>query len=432
MHKLGLVRFALRMLLLLIVGTTAIHAQEVTQSAEAAEGAALFEAGDYEAAVTPLERAAFADPTDIETLRRYLVASLYSGLYTNFEYPSNLLRIQDPDAFSELAVEAEARVQDTPDDVNAAIVAALFAVENGDPAQQDAIDRVFALDPDSAAGYSLQAYSYIYAGDNEAAREPAERAVELAVAAGDVQTLLDTGYQYAWAFNEPERALELINQAIALDPQLARAYLTRSRLYATFLDDLDSALADMNRAIELQPDNFQLYNSRGQAYLLLGEYELAYEDGVYGLNIFPASPSAVLNLIESSIASEGTLSIQPYIDTKQVFDADAPLTVDAPYTGEIVARRLVALPIEADGGTYTITVRATDPTALNPLLVIANTAGGAIAFNDDIDGGGVQSDGAFDSQATITLEADETYTAYIAHSGAVSEGTFTVTLEVAE
>jgi hypothetical protein len=54
-----------------------------------------------------------------------------------------------------------------------------------------------------------------------------------------------------------------------------------------------------------------------------------------------------------------------------------------------------------------------------------------LAYNDDIDGAGDRAEGAYNAQITFTAEAGETYIAYIIHSGAGSEGAFTVTLETA-
>ena len=68
---------------------------------------------------------------------------------------------------------------------------------------------------------------------------------------------------------------------------------------------------------------------------------------------------------------------------------------------------------------------------LDTLLILANGDSVPLAFNDDIDGQGARADGAYNSQITWTVEAGVTYLAYILHSGAGSEGAFTVTLEAA-
>lgn len=417
----------LTLIIIALVFALPTTAQEAAANPDAVEGATLYEAGDYEGAVALLQRAAFADPTDTETLRRYLDSLVYTGQFADVEYPANLLRLQDPTAFTELGVAAAQRAQAASDDVQAAIAAAFFAVENGDSTQQEAIDRIFALEPDNAFGHDMLAYVGFYSEYGENGREAAERALELA--ADNPQIIVDLALPFAWALDDPDRAAELLTQAIALDPTLAQAYHTRATVYGEYLGDAAAALSDIEHAIELAPGNFMYRNHRGWIHQYEEQYTQAYDNFAYVLSVFPASPSAMFGLLSSAIASER--DAQPFIDTRDLVEADAVLTVDSPYAGEMVSNRIVRLPAEGEPRTYTITVHAVDPMTLDPMMFIVNGEGTVIALNDDIDGTGDRANGAFNSQITGPAEAGESYTIYILHSGSGSEGEFTVRLEPA-
>lgn len=408
-------------LLLASVAIAAVGAQD----ADIMEGNRLYEAGDYEAAYVPLRRAAFANPMDTQTLRRYLFSLLYAGKYADIEYPSNILRFLEPDAISELKTEAAELVQSAPDDLRAAHVAAALAVDTGDPAQGDAIERVFALDPDGDFGYDLRAYVAFYSNDAEGGREAAERA--LALAPEDPHIIIDLALPFAWALNDTDRALELLTQAISLDPTLAEGYGDRATLYANFLGDAESALPDFNRAIELDPGNFTYFLGRGFAHLGLEDYALAQADFEQTIELFPPTIGGMVGLVNTGIAA-GT-SIDVLLENRDLVEAAAALTVGAPYAGDMIFNRIVGVPITVEAGEYTVTLSADDPMALDPLLIVTDGDNIPLAFNDDMNGQGAREEGAFNAQATFTAGTGESYIAWVLHSRAGSEGAFTVTVE---
>ncbi len=413
--------------LLLILSLFALSAAAQEANPDAVEGAALYEAGDYEAAYEPLMRAAHADPMDGEIQARYLVTLLRTGRYGSLAFPFNNLFGFAPEMLETIDAEAEAALAANPDDEGAAVVAAALAVELGHEDVQAAIDRVFDFEPESAFGYDLIGYMHRYAGDMDRSIEAIERAVELG--ADDPQILVDTASVFAFNANDPERAIELLSRAIELDPTFADAYTNRGIVYSFLLSDLDAALADFERAIALKPFDHQIYGQRGSAYQAAGEDESAYADFVRVLEIFPESPNGMWGVLSTSLTTG--MSAQPFIDTRDLVEADTVLTLDSPFTGEMTANRLIRLPAEAEPGNYTVTMRATDPMTLDPLLFIVNSDNAVVALNDDIDGSGDRAEGAFNAQITGMAEADETYTVYLLHSGAGSEGEFTVTLEPA-
>jgi tetratricopeptide (TPR) repeat protein len=65
-------------------------------------------------------------------------------------------------------------------------------------------------------------------------------------------------------------AIEACSEAIALDPRLVDAWLTRGAARA-YLGQHDKALADFNEAIRLRPDCAPGYWMRGAAYRAMGD-----------------------------------------------------------------------------------------------------------------------------------------------------------------
>ncbi|REJ66563.1 MAG: tetratricopeptide repeat protein [Planctomycetota bacterium] len=76
---------------------------------------------------------------------------------------------------------------------------------------------------------------------------------------------------------DPERALELYDQAIATDSNDPRAFFNRGNTYRK-LKDYERALADYDRAIELDPAHRLALNNRGRLHQLMGNYSAARGD----------------------------------------------------------------------------------------------------------------------------------------------------------
>jgi len=74
-----------------------------------------------------------------------------------------------------------------------------------------------------------------------------------------------------------DRAIEDCDRAIALQPNLAMAYSNRGNAYL-FKDDFNHAIADYDQAVAIQPDCAQFYVNRCFAYNAKGEFDHAIED----------------------------------------------------------------------------------------------------------------------------------------------------------
>ncbi|KAF0986970.1 hypothetical protein HZS_7047 [Henneguya salminicola] len=81
-----------------------------------------------------------------------------------------------------------------------------------------------------------------------------------------------------------DRALELINEAIKINPQCARNYVQRARILIK-LNKFDMAIKDCDESISINPDYGVAYKFRGRAKQLLGRLEEAYYDYGQSCNI---------------------------------------------------------------------------------------------------------------------------------------------------
>jgi tetratricopeptide (TPR) repeat protein len=73
------------------------------------------------------------------------------------------------------------------------------------------------------------------------------------------------------------QAILSFDQAIALKPDLADAYLLRARAHV-IQGDLEPAVADFTKMIQLRPEDAQAYVERGAVYLAQKNYQAALAD----------------------------------------------------------------------------------------------------------------------------------------------------------
>jgi tetratricopeptide (TPR) repeat protein len=76
---------------------------------------------------------------------------------------------------------------------------------------------------------------------------------------------------------DPQKAIEYLNEAIKLKPDLVEAFNNRGNAYCD-LGQYQRAIEDYNEAIRLKPDYDHFYNNRGLAYRELGQHQLAIEN----------------------------------------------------------------------------------------------------------------------------------------------------------
>ena len=82
------------------------------------------------------------------------------------------------------------------------------------------------------------------------------------------------------------RSIDLLSQAIELDPQFTLALKSRGAAYLK-LDKVPEAIADINAVIEIAPDNARAYHLRGLAHDKSGDLDGALEDFNQALKLNP-------------------------------------------------------------------------------------------------------------------------------------------------
>ena len=91
-----------------------------------------------------------------------------------------------------------------------------------------------------------------------------------------------------------QEAIAGYNEAIRLDPTLAKAYSNRGSVY-TDLGQPETAILDYNQAISLDPKLAVAYSNRGKAYYDLGDLDNAIPDYDEALRLDPRLVVAYLN-----------------------------------------------------------------------------------------------------------------------------------------
>ncbi len=77
--------------------------------------------------------------------------------------------------------------------------------------------------------------------------------------------------------NQPERALELLNELIVNNPMIADFYVARANLMLN-KGDYPAAKADFDRAISVEPENYLTYRARSYYYMITSFPDLARND----------------------------------------------------------------------------------------------------------------------------------------------------------
>lgn len=121
-------------------------------------------------------------------------------------------------------------------------------------------------------------------------------AAETSPAPGTLNDLLNNAFALCSSgkCTDPEKAIEYLNSAIKLKPDLAEAYNNRGNAYCN-LSQQQRAIEDYNEAIRLNPDYAHAFGNRGVAYSDLKQYQRAIEDFNEAIRLKPDYANAYLN-----------------------------------------------------------------------------------------------------------------------------------------
>jgi tetratricopeptide (TPR) repeat protein len=130
------------------------------------------------------------------------------------------------------------------------------------------LSRAISINPKYAAAYHHRADAYLALGMYREAIADTTQALTMEPEAPNPEILLLRGRAYA-GDKKPNQALEDLNKAIELKPELVDAYVERGSVL-TLARRFDDAIGDFTRAIELDTNQAKAYAMRASARLQAG------------------------------------------------------------------------------------------------------------------------------------------------------------------
>jgi tetratricopeptide (TPR) repeat protein len=189
------------------------------------------------------------------------------------------------------------------------------------------VERALAIDPDYAEAHGVAAWCYLAktlweGGLSNDHRESAlrhARAVQ-ALQSEDATTLAHAAIALALATRDLETALELIDRALALNPNSVHAH-EHGAVISTWAGRYDRAHALADRALRLSPFDplsVMAFAAKAGAFLMRAQYDDALNSARKGLQIYPNhTPSfliAIASLMRLDRVAEARAMAREYMD----------------------------------------------------------------------------------------------------------------------
>ncbi len=243
----------------------------------------------------------------------------------------------------------------------------------------------------------------------------------------------DAVFRVAYSLQETgefQDAVDMYSRYIELSPSDWAGYNNRAVAYMS-MEQFDLALEDYTRAIEFEADDTLALENRANIYIDLEEYDLALDDINRALEIEVKSDLFLTRAVIFELSNEAESA---YTDFWRWVDANEIEKVER---SDYEIGSTVSLPME-EGMTYyfplsgklgqvlniTAVGKADDGESIDPLVVLLNGEGDAVAANDDGAGG---LDSLIDGYA---IPEDGKYTLVVSHAGGGFTGEIDLTLNV--
>jgi tetratricopeptide (TPR) repeat protein len=207
----------------------------------------------------------------------------------------------------------------TPHPINEAYRAGIRAYTRGEfQSMLGFMLQASQMDPDSADTRYHLGEAYWLNGDIEKALEAYEKSIQLApnfapAYLGRVRCLL--------AMNPEINVSEDLQLAIQHDPDLIDAYLVRAE-YLLSKDEPETAMLDLESAKERYPDSPLLHVLFAQAYLGIGENELALDSALKGYELDKTLLPAYKTLAFAYLANKSPSKAIDYLETYLLYEAE--------------------------------------------------------------------------------------------------------------
>ncbi|MBZ0279001.1 MAG: tetratricopeptide repeat protein, partial [Anaerolineae bacterium] len=275
--------------------------------------------------------------------------------------------------------------------------------------------------------YNWRGIVYEWMGDPDSALTDYTRAIDLG---GDSPYIpyYNRGNIY-YDRKEYDLALADYNASLAANPEYSLVYNNRGNTYIA-QGDYEQAISDYNRAIQYQMDDLSIpYFNLGLAYHEQGDYDQALSNLNTAINYNAAYDRAYLlrgtiyQTLEDDAAYADFATYISLVQTHTITKTEAEIAADNPLTMEEGLVYQVTFTAQF-GQIVSASAQVIGNAELDPLMVILDSAGNAVAGDDD---SGLNLDAVI---RQFSPSVTDTYTLLVGHADGGSSGQFNLTLQI--
>lgn len=323
-----------------------------------------------------------AKAQDVETFIASYHELVDAGYYLRSNEPIvRLWAAGGDDLLQRLYNEFLSAYESKPDDKSKLVLAVNLSDFLPLPAWRAAVERAKADLPGHPFTEMIEAFLLARTGETDAAKPHMELALEMDAGNPDIIAMAASMFAIDW--KQPERAMELIDRAMWMAPDIAGYHVVRGDIYGVACGDHASALKEFDRAVQLSPDHYPFRNMRALSHINLGDHTAAITDLEAVLKAYPDSPNGRFTLLKSYLATgnmrgaAGTL-LAP---RKQLYESGR-LEADHPVKVSLLPGKTYSftLPAVADE-QVTVHAEGDDPKFVAPFIALIDPNGDLIAHS---------------------------------------------------